>query len=364
MDKKYKIGIIDKYIIKKFIGTYLFILVLIIAIIIIFDISEKIDNLVEKEAPLRAIIFDYYGNMVPYYINLFSPLLVFVSVIFFTSKMASNSEVVAILAGGISFNRFLYPYFISAAAIALLSLMMNLFLIPPANRVRLDFQDKYIKNKVFSAGTNIHLQLSPGTYVYIESFNAQSNIASKFTLETIEGHNIISKLSAERAEWDSLKQGWKLSEYYIRKNDGKTETIVKGAQIDTMLSLSVNDLNRRNNIVESYPYGELNDLIKTQKFRGDMRVKYAQIEKHTRFAVPFSAFILTVMGVSLSSKRKRGGIGLNLGIGIALSFVYILFLRFSQMFVHGGIMPPWLALWVPNIVFGAVALFLYKITPK
>lgn len=364
MDKKYKIGIIDKYIIKKFIGTYLFILVLIIAIIIIFDISEKIDNLVEKEAPLRAIIFDYYGNMVPYYINLFSPLLVFVSVIFFTSKMASNSEVVAILAGGISFNRFLYPYFISAAAIALLSLVMNLFLIPPANRVRLDFQDKYIKNKVFNAGTNIHLQLSPGTYVYIESFNAQSNIASKFTLETIDGHNIISKLSAERAEWDSLKQGWKLSDYYIRKNDGKIETIVKGAQIDTMLSLSVNDLNRRNNIVESYPYGELNDLIKTQKFRGDMRVKYAQIEKHTRFAVPFSAFILTVMGVSLSSKRKRGGIGLNLGIGIALSFVYILFLRFSQMFVHGGIMPPWLALWVPNIVFGAVALFLYKITPK
>lgn len=364
MNKNLKIGTIDKYIIKKFIGTYLFILVLIIAIIIIFDISEKIDNLIEKDAPLKAIIFDYYGNLVPYFINLFSPLLVFISVIFFTSKMASNSEVVAILAGGISFNRFLYPYFLSAFFIAFVSLILNLFLIPPANKVRLDFAEKYIKERVYNAGTNIHFQLTPGTYVYMESFNSVNNSASRFTLETIDGHNIRSKLTAETAIWDSIKQGWTLYDYYIRKNDGNTEPIVKGARIDTVISLSVNDLNRRNDIVESYTYGELNNLIKTQKLRGDKRVKFALIEKHTRFAVPFSAFILTIMGVALSSKRRRGGIGLNLGIGIALSFTYILFLRFSQMFVHSELMPPWLALWVPNIVFAVVALFLYRIAPK
>ncbi|MEN6618679.1 MAG: LptF/LptG family permease [Rikenellaceae bacterium] len=364
MNDKLKIGILDRYIIKKFIGTYLFIMVLIIGIIIIFDISEKIDDLVQNEAPLKAIIFDYYGNMVPYYINLFSPLLVFVSVIFFTSKMAANSEVIAILAGGISFNRFLYPYILSAFCIALFSLVLNLFYIPPANKVKLDFTEKYLKKKLYNAGRNIHFQLTPGTYVYMESFNSISNSASKFTLETIDGHNITSKLTAESAVWDSVEQGWKLYDYYIRKSEGNTETIIKGAQIDTVISLSIKDLNRRNNIVESYTYGELNDLIKTQKLRGDKRVKFAQIEEHTRFAVPFSAFILTIMGVALSSKRRRGGIGLNLGIGIALSFTYILFLRFSQMFVHSGLMPPWLALWIPNIVFAAVALFLYRIAPK
>lgn len=364
MNKNFKIGTIDKYIIKKFIGTYLFILVLIIAIIIIFDISEKIDNLIEKEASLKAIVFDYYGNMVPYFINLFSPLLVFISVIFFTSKMASNSEVVAILAGGISFNRFLFPYILSAFCIALFSLLLNLFLIPPANKVRLDFTAKYLDDKLNNAGTNIHLQINPGTYVYMESFNSINNSASRFTLETIEGHHISSKLTAESAIWDSTKQGWVLYDYFIRKNDGNKETISKGAQIDTVISLSVNDLVRRNDIVESYTYGELNELIATQKLRGDKRVNFALIEKHTRFAVPFSAFILTIMGVSLSSKRRRGGIGLNLGIGIALSFTYILFLRFSQMFVHSGLMPPWIALWVPNILFAFVALFLYRIAPK
>jgi len=241
---------------------------------------------------------------------------------------------------------------------------LNLFLIPPANRVRLEFSEKYIKDKPYDAGTNIHLQLSPGTYVYIQSFNTSDNRANNFSLETIEGHTLKSRLSAESAQWDSIKQCWVLSNYYLRTYDGAREKIVAGAQIDTVLSLTLKDLNTRTNIVESYNYTELNNLIKTQKMRGDMRVKYAQIEKHTRFAIPFSAFILTIMGVSLSSKKKRGGIGLNLGIGIALSFVYILFLRFSQMFVHSGIMPPWLALWVPNLTFAIVAYVLYRLAPK
>ena len=364
MNKLFKIGTIDKYIIRKFIGTSLSRLVLIIAVIIIFDISEKIDNLIEKNVTLKGIIFDYYGNLVPYFINLFSPLLVFISVIFFTSKMAANSEVVAILAGGISFNRFLYPYFLSALFIATFSLVLNLFFIPPANKVRLEFSEKYINDKMVNAGNNIHLQLTPGTYVYMQSFNSMNKTASKFTLETIEGHNISSKLSAETAVWDSLKQGWTLYDYYIRKNEGNKESIMRGEKTDTILSLTVNDLIRRDDIVESYTYSELNRLIKTQKLRGDKRVNLALIEKHTRFAVPFSALILTVIGVSLSSKRRRGGIGLNLGIGIALSFTYILFLRFSQMFVHSGLMPPWIALWVPNILFAFVALFLYRIAPK
>ncbi|MDD2425341.1 MAG: LptF/LptG family permease [Bacteroidales bacterium] len=364
MNKDFKIGTLDKYIIRKFIGTFLFILIIIITIIIIFDISEKVDNFVQKEAPLKEVVLHYYATMIPYYINLFSPLLVFISVIFFTSKMASNSEIVAILAGGISFNRILYPYFLSAFFIALLSLVLNLFLIPPANEIRLDFTEKYIKDKYSSTGTDFHFQISPDTYVYLEYFNSISNTARKITVETIEGHTIKSKLSASSARWDTLKNTWVLYDYFLRYHDGIRERVKKGATMDTLLPLSVDDFNKRENIVESYNYHELNEVIRTQKMRGDKRVIYALIEKHTRFAVPFSAFILTVMGVALSSRKKRGGIGLNLGIGIALSFVYILFLRFSQMFVHGGIMPPWLALWVPNILFAAVSYFLYRIAPK
>jgi lipopolysaccharide export system permease protein len=364
MNRKFHIGTLDRYVIRKFIGTFFFIMIIIITIIIIFDISEKVDNFVEKEAPLKAVIFNYYATMIPYYINLFSPLLVFISVIFFTSKMASSSEIVAVLAGGISFNRLLRPYFISAFFIASISLLLNLFLIPPANIIRLDFTEKYIKDKYYNTGTNFHFQVSPDTYVYLESFSSPSNMANKLTIETIEGHTIKSKLSAASARWDTLKNTWVLYDYFIRYNDGIKERVERGATMDTLLPISVADFNKRESVVESYNYHELNQFIKTQKMRGDRRVIYALIEKHTRFAMPFSAFILTVMGVALSSKKKRGGIGLNLGIGIALSFTYILFLRFSQMFVHGGIMPPWLALWVPNMLFAVVSYILYRIAPK
>ena len=359
-----RFNIIDKYIIKKFIGTYFFAILIFIGIVIIFDVSEKIDNFVEKGASLQAIVVQYYGNFIPYFMNMFSPLFIFIAVIFFTSKLASHSEIVAILAGGISFKRMLFPYFISALGIAIFSLVLNLFVIPPANRVRLDFTDKYIKDKFVNTNRDIHLQLSPGNYVYMETFNSWSNIASKFTLETIEGHKIVSKLTAETAIWDTTFGGWKLYKYYIRDNSSAIQKITQGETLDTVINLTVNDLNRRDNIVESYNYTELNDLIRTQKMRGDKRVIYSQIEKHTRFALPFSAFILTLIGVSLSARKRKGGIGINMGIGLMLSFSYILFLRFSQMFVHVGALPVFVAIWVPNMLYAIIALFLYRIAPK
>lgn len=360
----YKINILDRYIIKKFIGTYFFALIIFIGIVIIFDVSEKIDNFVEKGAGLRAIVVQYYGNFIPYFMNMFSPLFVFISVIFFTSKLASHSEIVAILAGGVSFKRMLYPYFISALFIAIFSLALNLYVIPPANKVRLEFTDKYIKDKYINTNKDIHLQLSPGNYVYMESFNSWSNIANRFTLETIEGHSIVSKLTAETAVWDTTFNGWRLYNYYIRESNNGSQKISQGYTKDTVINLTANDLNQRDNFVESYNYKELNDLIKTQKMRGDKRVMYAQIEKHTRFALPFSAFILTLIGVSLSAVKRKGGIGLNIGIGLVLSFSYILFLRFSQMFVHAGVLPPWIALWVPNMLYTLIAVALYRIAPK
>ncbi len=360
-----KITIIDKYIIKKFIGTYLVALLLIIGIVIIFDISEKIDSFVDNHTPLNEIIFLYYANFIPYFINMFSALFVFITVIFFTSKLASNSEIVAMLSGGISFNRLMYPYILSAALIAAFSLTLNLFIIPDANKTRLAFEDKYINGgRFYNTSRNIHYQISPGEFVYVESFSTWNNTAYRFTLETVNDNELVSKISAGSATWDSLTTGWKLSDYFIRNYDDNNETLQMGDELDTVIGLKLEDFYRRQNTVETLNYFELKDLIEMQQLRGDSMVKYSLIEKHTRFAMPFSAFILTIIGVSLSSKKRRGGIGLNLGIGIALSFSYILFQRFSQMFVITDTLPPALAIWTPNILYAIIAAVLYRLAPK
>ena len=356
---------IDVYIVRKFITTFFVALILIIGIVIIFDISEKIDNFVAKEAPLKAIIFDYYVNFVPYFMNMFSPLFVFITVIFFTSKMAADSEIIAILSCGISFHRMMVPYMFSAALIAILSLCLNLFIIPDANKTRLNFEDKYVKSRFASVGRNVHYQTSPGEFVFAESFSSWNRTAYRFTIEKIEDSRLVSKISAESATYDTLTGSWRLKKYFIRDyNADMTDRIRSGKQLDTTLALSVKDFYLTEKTVETLTYDELNQLIAVQKMRGDANVKFALIEKNTRFALPFSAFILTIMGVALSSKKRRGGIGWNIGIGIALAFTYILFLRFSQMFVHTGTLPPAIALWLPNLVFAIIAGSLYRIAPK
>ena len=357
--------LLDLYIIKKFIFTFFIALILIIGIVIIFDISEKIDDFVSNEAPIKAIIFDYYLNFIPYFMNMFSPLFVFITVIFFTSKMAANSEIVAILSCGISFHRMMVPYIVSAAFIALFSLALNLFVIPQSNATRVEFESKYIKGHTKKTVRNIHYQIAPGEFVYVESFSTWNNTAYRFTLEEIRDNKLISKLSAETAVWDSTAACWKLKKYFIRDyTSALGDQVRSGAELDTVIDLSVKDLYIQKGEVETLSYKKLNEMIDIQKMRGDANVKVALIEKHTRFALPFSAFILTIMGVALSSKKRRGGIGWNIGIGIALSFSYILFLRFSQMFVYTDFLPPGIALWVPNILFAFVAGFLYKIAPK
>lgn len=356
---------LDVYIVKKFITTFFVALLLIIGIVIIFDISEKIDDFVSKEAPLKAIVFDYYVNFVPYFMNMFSPLFVFITVIFFTSKMAADTEIVAILSCGISFHRMMVPYIFSATLIAIFSLCLNLFIIPDANKTRLEFENQYIKQRFKGVGRNVHYQIAPGEYVFAESFSSWNSTAYRFTLEKIEDDRLVSKISAESAVYDTTTGAWRLKKYFIREyNDDLTDRVRSGKQIDTIIPLTVKDFYLTENTVETLNYRELNELIEIQQMRGDANVKFALIEKNTRFALPFSAFILTIMGVALSSKKRRGGIGWNIGIGIALAFTYILFLRFSQMFVHTGALPPAIALWLPNVVFAIIAVFLYRIAPK
>lgn len=356
---------LDWYIIRKFIVTFFVALLVIIGIIIIFDISEHIDDFVSTEAPLEGIIFDYYLNFIPYFMNMFSPLFVFITVIFFTSKMAANSEIIAILSCGISFHRLMKPYLYTAALIAALSLCLNLFVIPNANKQRAEFERHHLKKKEKSLGRNIHYQTSPGEYVYAESFSKWNKTAYRFTLERIEDDRLISKISAESAVYDTVSGVWKLKKYFVRDyREDMTDVTKTGRQIDTVIALTDKDFYFSENTVETLTYDELNELIATQEMRGDANVKYALIEKHTRFAMPFSAFILTIMGVALSSRKRRAGIGWNIGIGIALAFTYILFMRFSQMFVHTETLSPGVALWLPNMLFAVVALILYKKAPK
>lgn len=356
---------IDWYIFKKFIGTFFASLVLIIGIVIIFDISEKIDDFVEKEAPLGAIIFDYYLNFIPYFINMYSPMFVFISVIFFTSKLAANTEIIAILSGGVSFHRMMRPYMAAAAIITALSLVLNLFIIPDSNKHMFAFEQQYIKQKPKKSARNIHYQVAPGMFVYAESFSSWNNTAYKFTIEKIEDSQLISKISAETATYDTLKGSWKLKKYFIREyNDDLTDNIRSGRQMDTIIPLSVKDFYFSENEVTTLDYRELNELIDMQTMRGDANIKFSLIEKHTRFALPFSAFILTIIGVALSSKKRRGGIGWNIALGIALAFAYILFMRFSQMFVHTDTLSPAVALWLPNVLFAVIAVVLYRLAPK
>jgi lipopolysaccharide export system permease protein len=279
--------------------------------------------------------------------------------------MAADSEIVAILSCGISFHRMMVPYIFSAALIALFSLCLNLFIIPDANKTRLEFENQYVKTRFKSVGRNVHYQISPGEFVFAESFSSWNNTAYRFTLEKIIDNKLVSKISAESAVYHEDTDTWTLKKYFIRDyNEDLTDRIRSGKQIDTTIALSSKDFYLTEKTVETLNYKELNNLIDTQRMRGDANVKFALIEKNTRFALPFSAFILTIMGVALSSKKRRGGIGWNIGIGIALAFTYILFLRFSQMFVHTDTLPPVIALWLPNLVFTIIAGFLYRIAPK
>lgn len=356
---------LDWYIFRRFILTFFFAMLLIIGIVIIFDISEKIDDFVANEAPLKDIVFYYYMNFVPYFVNMFSPLFVFITVIFFTSRLAADSEIIAILSGGISYRRMMVPYMAAAALIALVSLGLNLYVIPRANETRVGFEMKYIKHKDEFKRDNVHYQIAPGQFVFVQSFSSWNKTAYKFTLESFEGNTLVSKLTADAAVWDTTFNGWHLRKYFLRDfSNSLNEKVTVGDQLDTVIALTVDDFYRNDKTVQTLSYRNLKKLISTQNMRGDANVMYAEIELQRRWALPFSALILTIMGVSLSSRKRRGGIGWNIALGIGLAFSYILFLRFSEMFVYTGTLPPYIALWLPNVLFVLIAAILYRLAPK
>jgi lipopolysaccharide export system permease protein len=361
-----RIKIIDTYIVKKFLGTFFFALVLILTIAVVFDFAEKIDNFMEKEAPVRAIIFDYYINFIPYFATLFAPLFVFISVIFFTSKMAVNTEIIAILNSGMSFRRMMWPYFLSSFVIAVFTFVLTNFVIPSSNLKRMDFEDKYYRSSTRKVTVeNIHRQVFKNVYVYMGSYNPLSLRGQNFTIEKFnDSGKLESKLSSPTVVYDTALHKWSAINYSLREIMGNEEKITKGKQKDTTLTIKPSDFQRDPGFVGTMTYRELDDYVGLLRLQGSDELKLFLIEKHRRYANPFAIFILTLIGVSLSSKKVRGGIGMNIGIGLVLSFSYILFQQFASQFSLKGNLSPGLAMWIPNILYAVIAMVLYKLAPK
>jgi len=356
--------LIDKYIIKKFLGTFFFSMALIILIVVVFDISEKIDDFIDKQAPLKAIIFDFYFNFIPYFVNLFSPLFTFIAVIFFTSKMATRTEIVAILSSGISYRRLLFPYILSATIIAILSLYLNNFVIPNATKKRIAFEDKYVRNEFHNSSKNIHLQTSPGSYVYMERFSTEENTGYKFSIEKFKDGKLYYKLISENIKWDSLKSRWTINNYYIRFINEMDEFIKKGTKLDTTLSFTSKEFGRKDNTIETKDFYELNKYIDSERLKGADNIELYEIEKYRRIAFPFATFILTLIGVSLASRKVRGGVGMHIGLGILISFTFIMFMQITTTFAASGLVSPLVAVWIPNFLFSLLAIYLLTIAQK
>lgn len=354
---------LDWYIIKKYLGTYIFSIILIISVSVVFDLTEKIDNFMENAAPWRAIVFDYYLNFIPFFANLFTPLFAFISVIFFTSKLANNSEIIAMLAGGVSFNRILRPYFFSAILIGAFSFFLSGYVIPPSNKIRLQFEDKYVSRFTSEVARNIQLELEQGVIVYFERFEEHSKMGYHFSMDKFDGKKLVSRTTAENIKWNS-ENNWTLMDYHTRDFDGMYEKITQGARLDTVIDMDPSEffITAENSSEMKNP--ELRAYLKKQKSRGVGNLPAFEDEYHKRFSMPFSALILTLIGVSLASKKVRGGMGLNIGVGITLSALYILFTTLSSSFAINGSMPSLLAVWLPNILFTTIGLILYLKAPK
>ncbi|MDE6086275.1 MAG: LptF/LptG family permease [Muribaculaceae bacterium] len=357
MKLKSPITILDWYIIRKFLGTYIFAIILILAITIIFDINEKLDAFMK--APLKATVFDYFLNFLPYFANQFSPLFTFIAVIFFTSKMADNSEIIAILSSGVSFHRLLRPYMISAAVIAAATYVLSAYIIPPANIKRIDFTNTYVKNKRIDYGSNIMLQVAPGEIAYISRFDNTTKTGVKFSLEKFEDKKLVSRLTAQTVRWDTLYQ-WKVQNYMIRDFVGNREIIKSGYSLDTIIPFEPRDFLISKDDQETLTSPQLRQYISRQKERGVANIKAFEIENERRYAMCAAAFILTVIGMSLSSRKVKGGMGINIGIGLGLSFSYIMFMTVTSTFAVSGITSPLVAMWIPNFIYLIIAIVLYK----
>ncbi len=356
--------LLDKYILKKFLTTYVFTVLILVAVILVIDFTEKNDDFIKTNPSVREILFDYYLNLIPFYANMLSPITVFIATVFVTAKLASHTEIVAILSSGVSFRRLLVPYLMGATIIASTIFLLIGWVIPNANKQSVAFQIKYIKSPFTYDSRNIHIKIAPETYVYMESYNNTANVGYNFALEHIEGTKLKRKLSSNSISWNADDEKWRVDNYTIRTFDGEQETITKGAALDTTLNMWPKDFESTYKLEQTMTLPQLSDYIDEKVDRGADDIEVYLIEKYERFSYPFAIIILTVIGVIMSARKARGGVGFQIALGFLLAFVFIIFVIASRSLAQVGDLAPQIAAWIPTIIFSGIGLLLYRFVPR
>lgn len=356
---------LDVYIIKRFLGTFFFMLAIIMSIAIVFDVSEQLKRFIKYEVPFDQIVLKYYVNFVFYFGNLFSSLLIFLSVLLFTSQLAQRSEIIAILAGGVSFRRLLRPYFIAASILVAISLYFTHYQLPIANRIRITFEEEYMNKKHKIKDENLHREIEKNTIAYFETFSTINNIGYKFSLEKWNDEGELQyKLLADRAKYDSSSGRWLIQGYRVRDFTESGEKLSSGRTLDTLLNMVPSDFGVKHTIASTMGFKELTAFIEEERRKGSDQTVFYEIEKHQRTSYPFAAYVLTVIAVSLAGRKVRGGIGVHLAIGVLIAVIYIFAMKVTTVAATNAGLNPMLAVWLPNILFTGVAIFVFQRAQK
>jgi lipopolysaccharide export system permease protein len=376
--------LLDKYILKRFLSTFFFVVLILLAVITIIDLTEKMDKF--AKAGLKAgEIFSYYLDFIPWIASLLTPITIFIATVYVCSRMAGHTEIIAILSSGVSFKRLLVPFFIGSALVGIINFVLNGWVIPNSNKSRLEFELQHLKSKYYFDQRNVHIQVAPDTYLYMQSYNNSNQTGYHFTLEKFKDNKLVEKLNANRIEWDSVKQTWRLKDWSIKKIDdvfessaehpesapsfqttrlNNTDSLVRGQSMDTALVIRPKEFESDYRKYDGMTLNELNTYIKTLRARGSTGVEVYEVEKYTRYTSPFTILILVFMGVIVSSRKSRGGTGPQITLGFLLSFIFILFFTLFRTFAESGEMPPQISVWIPNIIFGVLSIIMYKYVPR
>jgi lipopolysaccharide export system permease protein len=364
--------LLDIYIIKRIISTFFFVVLILLAVVSVIDLTDKMDKY--AKADLSAIqILGYYADYMAWIGGLLTPITIFIATVYVCSRMAAHTEVIAILSSGISFQRMLLPYFEGAFIIAAISFALNGWIIPNSNKTRIEFEMRYLKNRQYLDRQNVHMQIAPNTYLYIQSYQNQSKTGFHFTMERFEDNRLVEKLNAANITWDSVKHKWTLRDWELKKvnqifekangivSSDSSENITKGTELDTTLIIHPDEFESDYKMYDGLTMGELNEQIRTLRERGSAGVEPYQVERFTRYASPFTIFILVFMGVIVSSRKSRGGTGVQIAVGFVLSFIFIIFFMLFRTYAETGY--TWYV-WIPNLIFAAIALVMYKYVPR
>jgi lipopolysaccharide export system permease protein len=376
--------LLDKYILKRFLTTFFFVVLILLAVITVIDLTDKMDKFAKAGVSSGQITL-YYIDYLYWIGSMITPITIFIATVYVCAQMAGRTEVIAILSAGVSFKRFLVPFFVGASIVAAITFVLTGWIIPNSNKKRLAFEVQYLKTKFYFDKRNLHIQVAPNVYLYLQSYNNTSHIGYHFSIEKFEGKRLVEKLTANRIEWDTTKQKWTLKDYQIRKIDRIFETasrpesvpgmetskralsrdsLVTGVSMDTALVIHPKEFESDYRKFDGMTLPELDRYIDTLKARGSAGVEAYEVEKYSRYTLPFTIFILVFMGVIVSSRKSRGGTGLQIALGFALSFIFILFFTLFRTYAEAGAAPAWIAVWIPNIIFGCISIFMYKFVPR